>query len=146
MSNGVVLDTFDPGNQTGIARFENDRLVYSDVLRFEALMRMPSMRDGVGNRIHKTVIELPQSYRIEFQKGDQNDLINLAYKAGRIAEKHGGESMLMLPREWKGQRPKKVTKARAKEALSPFELSLIRSEDDNLWDAVAIGLRVLGRT
>jgi hypothetical protein len=138
----MIHDYFDPGNVTGVARFDCGRLVYADALRFEALIRMPSMRPS-----NKTVIELPQSYRLEHQKGDQNDLIRLAYQAGRLEERHGavGNTVLVLPRQWKGQRPKKVTRARAELVLDPYELTLIRSDDHNLWDAVAIGLRDLGR-
>lgn len=143
----MIVDCFDPGNVTGIARADNGRLVYADAMRFEALIRMPSMRIYCAPNQHKTVIELPQSYRVEHQKGDQNDLIRLAWQAGRIQEKHGAEDAteLVLPREWKGQRSKNVTRNRAERVLDPFELSLIKKDDHNLWDAVAILLRVLGR-
>ena len=142
----MILDCFDPGNVTGIARFDQRRLVYADAMRFEALIRMPSMRDPRIQK-HRTIIELPQSYQIQHQKGDQNDLIRLAWQAGKIDERHGAvdATELVLPREWKGQRPKKVTRNRAEQVLDPFELSLIKKDDHNLWDAVAIGLRVLGR-
>ena len=124
-----ILDTFDPGNQTGVARFENARLVYSDVLRFEALIRMPPMWETtpLGYQ-HETVIEIPKVYRVEHQKGDQEDIVGLAIKAGRIAERHGSRTGFLgvEPRTWKGQRPKKVTKNRAKEVLGPFELCLIK--------------------
>ena len=143
----MIWDFFDPGNVTGIARFDNGRLVYADAMRFEALIRMPSMRDIHGTFKHKTTIELPQSYRVDHQKGDQNDLIRLAWQAGKIDERHGAidATELVLPRDWKGQRPKHVTRNRAEAVLDPFELSLIRKDDHNLWDAVAIGLAKLGR-
>lgn len=139
------LKSWDPGNVTGLAIFDNGFLVYATHKPFNDII---SWCIGYDTSVGQTVIEIPQTYRIEDQKGDQQDLIDLAYKAGRIAERHGqgNHVVLLYPREWKGQAPKHVTKRRAKAVLTSEELAIVHGEDHNMWDAIGIGLHCLKRT
>jgi hypothetical protein len=96
------------------------------------------------------VIELPQVYRERRkQKGDQNDLVNLAFAAGRIAGALGLPVTCYRPHDWKGSVPKDVMVERVRSCLSPEELSKMDlpapSLRHNVFDAVGIGLHHLKR-
>lgn len=96
-------------------------------------------------------IEVPQVYGGP-QKEDPNDLIDLAVSAGRVIQSaRWSEVTRYLPREWKGQTPKKIDNARTLKVLTPEERSVYdacgvaKSLRHNLLDAVGIGLRHLKR-
>ena len=96
----------------------------------------------------KVVIEVPQVYSTRHQKGDQQDLIDLALVAGAIAASLASplvEVSLVRPREWKGGMDKSVTKARVDRALSDAEKARIRwpasSYRHNVYDAIHLALR-----
>jgi hypothetical protein len=113
------------------------------------------------------VSEYPQIYqamrvvsgarkRVSF--GDPNDLLPLAQCVGAVqialifrrlvwSTKH---CKTYLPREWKGQVPKDIMIKRIQERLAPDERTRVehpraKSLSHNVWDAVGIGLRTLGR-
>lgn len=102
-------------------------------------------------------IETQQVY--ERGKGDQNDLILLASVGGAVAMTFQGcpELRSYLPSEWKGQvpKPKKrsepyIVAERCSKRLSEAELAGVVLPDDverqwHTWDAVGLGLHVLGR-
>lgn len=95
------------------------------------------------------VIELPQVYEAAHQKGDQQDLINLAVVVGGLARGINRPVSFVLPRDWKGQVPKEITQQRAKEVLDDSEFEAVvlpaASLAHNVWDAVAMGLHFAGR-
>lgn len=97
------------------------------------------------------VIERPQTYRGRASEGDANDLIAVAMVVGAIGVYLGEPWASATPHEWKGNAPKRVTEARARDKLSPRELSCVvlpgrdKKLCSNVWDAVGIGLWKLGR-
>ncbi len=81
------------------------------------------------------------------QKGDLNDLLNLAAVVGGH-EKTFKNHVRVFPAQWKGQVPKKIMNARVLSRLSPQERLRIEdsgSKTHNTIDAVGIGLYRLGR-
>lgn len=104
----------------------------------------------------RAVIELPQVYPGRRQKGDPNDLIEVAAAAGAVGallSAHGLAVRFVRPRDWKGQRPKDVDHARTRAILHASELEIVervcagvpRAHRLDLMDAVGIGLWSLGR-
>lgn len=97
--------------------------------------------------------ECPQVYTAGKSKGDPNDLIELAGVVGRVAgELRATSERSFLPREWKGTLDGDVMVERIKARLGelPHEhlrVQLPRAQDKhhNVWDAVGIGLHVVGR-
>lgn len=90
------------------------------------------------------IVEIPQVYTQDKLKGDPNDLIQLALVAGGLGTLVGGIKTY-LPRQWKGQTPKKTSNARTQEKLSREEMSRVelpraKSLHHNVWDAIGIGL------
>ena len=103
------------------------------------------------------IIETPQAYTLRQQKGDQQDLIDLAFSAGRVAAKFRNVTRT-LPAAWKGQVPKPkrrsdgpyIIEHRAFKRLSAEEITVVKVPQDwklccDVWDAVALGLWKLGR-
>lgn len=95
------------------------------------------------------ILERPQIYRQEQQKGDPNDLITLAIQLGRYVERleaSGTKTALVLPRTWKGQVPKDVHHRRIVAKLTPTEAALVasrltrvsESKQHNVLDAVGL--------
>lgn len=110
-----------------------------------------SVRDFVGDRsLVRLVVELPQVYVQARQKGDPNDLIQLAAVVGGLCEAFRRvPQRVYLPAEWKGQVPKEIIHARVKARLSNEELGRIicrkKALMHNVLDAVGIGTEFLGR-
>lgn len=118
-------------------------------------------------RNHLMVIECPQTYGGRAAgSSDANDLITLARLVGRF-EQMAIETCcavrVVTPHEWKGNVPKHITVQRAWDELTDYERSVVKITDgarakliagDGLksgagcdtMDAVALGLRALGRT
>jgi hypothetical protein len=147
MINGYQqLNCYDPGNKTGWAIFGltnfGYRLMTCAVSLFDHLPRV-----GYMNAPATTIIEVPQIYKIEHQKGDPNDLIDVAVKVGQLKERHSGLGPveLVLPRAWKGQLPKPVCWNRALEVLYSEEMSVIQSDSWDMRDAIELGLWRCGR-
>jgi hypothetical protein len=82
-----------------------------------------------------------------------NDLIDLTAVSCLLAGSlHPREISFLTPQEWKGNVPKEVMQRRIEKALSGPELALLEAAckgvgalAHNLWDAVGIGLKHLGR-
>lgn len=77
-----------------------------------------------------------------------SDLLELSAIGGAIlslANDRGLTTFSYRPKVWKGNTPKDVSKARAKEALSTEELSRIADDNHDTWDAIALGLFHLKR-
>lgn len=125
-----------------------------------------------GTQVEAVVTEYPEVYKKPKKKtfhygrygGRQeggseainpNDLLELSGVVGAVCAKLGIDSGLVLgylPKEWKGQTHKKVTKARMFEILEAPEVSNLPSHEKvpeylrhNVYDAVALGLHHLGR-
>ena len=121
------------------------------------------------------VVECPQTYGGRASgNADANDLINLARVVGRFEEvafrsakirRQDVDVLVVTPSQWKGQTPKHICTQRAWDALTPAErnehlleitpqarASLLKGngiksgKSCDVMDAVALGLRALGRT
>ncbi len=94
------------------------------------------------------IIEMPRIYPGSGQqKGDLNDLLNLATVVG-YAEAHFKQAERVYPATWKGQVPKKIMTARILASLTVAERARIQSagaKTHNIVDAIGIGLWKLGR-
>jgi len=150
----VGLIAIDPGKVTGAAYFEDGELVRAEVCTFEEcrLFIENAARIGASRRSGTCVIEVPQVYPGQQQKGDQNDLITLAVMVGQYVEcarMQRFEPVLVKPREWKGQLPKDVCWSRVSAALSVEEIKRIpklpKSKAHNMQDAIGIGMWFLKR-
>ncbi len=95
------------------------------------------------------LVELPQVYHSKHQKGDQDDLIQLAGVVGAICQTSCDCVRTVRPREWKGTVAKDVMTRRIESRLDDLERAAIvrwsAALDHNTLDAVGIGLWQLGR-
>lgn len=154
----MALIAIDPGKVTGFAVFDASdpdlpwegihRLKFAGVRTFEECL--VSVENHAPLRQDKPagdcLIEVPQVYPGQQQKGDQNDLIKLAIMVGRYADRATAcrfRVTLVKPREWKGQLPKDVCWRRVRETLTPYELTtlekLSKSRAHNMHDAIGLG-------
>lgn len=131
----------DPGSgRLGVARFDEDgELVYVNNI----IDRHPC--DVV-------VVELPQVYLHGRMVGDPDDLIGMAFTAGRIVSLIScGEVVTVKPAEWKGQVPKDIHNARTMAKLNEYEREVLEHSGvpkhlkHNLIDAIGLGLWYLKR-
>lgn len=96
--------------------------------------------------VDQLVIERPQTYRGRASRGDTNDILDVSIVVGAVHVHLGTSTRYVTPAEWKGNLPKRVTEARAKEKLSLDEKINIRLPGrnkklaSNVWDAIGIGL------
>ncbi len=96
------------------------------------------------------VIEVPQVYSGP-RKEDPNDLIDLAGVLGAIVGglTFGHVEWSPTPREWKGQLPKEISRARVDSKLKPEEKTRIiwpiKSLCHNVYDALHLGIVYLER-
>ncbi|KKN50651.1 hypothetical protein LCGC14_0630780 [marine sediment metagenome] len=148
--------SIDPGvNEIGIAAWSGTELAGAALIKKNGDW-LSLVRDATSwvldwaMDVNIVVIEKPQVYRQHLLKGDPNDLISLAVVVGAIANDFKREwpsvhVELLLPREWKGQTPKKVSVERTQRALTAaetrrVELPKTKSLHHNVWDSVGIGL------
>ena len=146
----MSLITIDPGNNTGWALFEDSRLIRAGVCPFESFT---SVLSGVVLAGDTVLIEMPRHYPRR-EKGDVNDLLDLAMRVGMLkqwCESRGASVKLVWPRTWKGTVPKDVHNQRVLHALGQFEITLLplrlraKTYDHNMLDAVGMGLWELRR-
>jgi hypothetical protein len=103
--------------------------------------------------VRSLVVEKMKIYPGPQQKGDQNDLIDLAYISGGVHALppvwNAERVTLVHPHAWKGQVPKKkIMQGRIERSLTELEAKLVRATlqttpdglRHNGWDAVGIGL------
>lgn len=146
----TTLHTFDPGNNMGWSHFEEGLLRDAGVFSFS------EARDYINSIVcagDSVLIEVPRHYPHN-EKGDTNDLIDLAVQVGQLkawCELRGATVELVWPRTWKGSVPKKIHNERVLRALKSFERAALkfrpraRSYDNNMVDAIGMGLWKLGR-
>ncbi len=96
------------------------------------------------------IIEMPRIYPGSGQqKGDLNDLLDLAAIVGQVEAWVNADSVVrVFPAKWKGQVPKKIMAERILSKLSANERDAIvhvGGKDHNTIDAIGIGLWSLGR-
>jgi hypothetical protein len=144
----VALLAIDPGKATGVAAFFVDVLYRATVCTEEQCLMFIENAAPVrqGKPAGDCIIEIPQVYPGQQQRGDQNDLIRLAVMVGRYADRAtacGFRVTLFKPREWKGQLPKDVCWRRVRETLTLLELDnlekLPKSKAHNMHDAIGLG-------
>ena len=144
--------SIDPGvNGCGVAVFRDDgsleRAFYARPSRIELGLFFTEYSRGVVR------IEFPRIYRAASQKGDQNDLMQLARVAGRLeawAQDAGHTVELVYPRDWKGTLDGDAMVERIKERLTDYERNFVqlpsaKSLGHNVYDGIGIGLQALGR-
>lgn len=102
--------------------------------------------------VRSLVVEKMKIYPGPQQKGDQNDLIDLAYISGGVHMLppvwNAERVTLVHPHAWKGQVPKNIMQERIERSLTELEVKLVRATlqttpeglRHNGWDAVGIGL------
>ena len=156
-----VLISIDPGvHGCGVAIWIDSKLQAAGYaaerrgLRTTAEAVRLFVSQNCSPRVERLVVEVPQVYRPSEQKGDQKDLIDLTFVAGQVAgileNVTRCSTLTVQPREWKGQAPKPVSRARSIAALDADEENAVvlprsRKKQLDVWDAVGIGLWRLGR-
>lgn len=151
-----MLISIDPGvRRAGVAIWEGVSLVdarqfYHEDGYLDLATVIYEYVEARWSEMRGIVIEKPQIYHEHSkQKGDQNDLIELAIVAGQIGAilAYGIDVPITyyLPYEWKKQMKKEVTTPRIQEALDEKEHKAIllppaKKQQHNVWDAVGIGL------
>lgn len=150
-----VLIAIDPGRVLGIAVFRNTILL--DI----GVMTAPRIRDlhyGLFQFFKRhepaaAIIEVPQVYRQRKQKGDPNDLIDVAVVAGVAGAVAAPwcEPLFIKPHIWKGSRPKDVDNEYTLKCLNDIERAIVdraglgKTKGHNAIDAIGIGLWALER-
>lgn len=160
--------SIDPDTKTpGVAVFFNSVLsdAHARAEVFDEVQHVFSSNMWSGTK--RLVIECPQTYGGRAAgSSDANVLIRLARVVGRfeqMALAHGAEVRVVTPHEWKGNVPKRICIQRAWDALSTSERNCVQISNAarakleageglksgtaaDALDAVALGLRALGRT
>jgi hypothetical protein len=145
-----VIVSIDPGaNETGVALWVEETLVYADLARAKKfdgdIVRavLALIWSFNGPEPDWVAIEIPRVYPMSRSKGDRNTLIDLAFEAGRIVQAIGVPYTCYHPREWKGQVPKEIHNQRVLDALSEAERAVIAKTPASLFhnvvDAVGVG-------
>ncbi len=149
----------DPGvRHAGISYWKDSKLVEALLIRHKhgyvdlaQLVFNHTYMSGHHRRLDEIIIEKPRAYSEHAkQKGDQNDLIELAIAIGQMSALllQGTTEITLLyyyPDEWKKQMPKEVTTKRIKSALSSEEMAVVdlptsKKLQFDVWDGVGIGL------
>ena len=139
---GTTL-AIDPGRCTGVAVSDAyGRMFACTALSEErAAQWILEVADASDWRAERNcIIEVPQIYPGERQKGDPNDLITLAVMVGRygqIAREAGFFVTLVRPRTWKGQLPKNVCWSRVSATLTADELSIVETASRYVGESLA---------
>lgn len=102
-----------------------------------------------GCRADLYIVELPRIYPFRKQRGDQNDIVDLAYLAGAL-DNLGCDGELVPPRNWKGTMDPDAMTRWILTRLDDQEKAVIDSimpagKRHNAIDAAGLGLHKLGR-
>jgi len=131
--------TFDPGACTGWAVFKDTECLGAGIVYELRQLTLTTSTTLV-------IIEKPLIYSLD-SKGDPNDLIKLAIRAGELggyAKNLDIPIQYVTPRKWKGTTPKHISHRRILAKLSDTETQrlpkLPKSKAHNMLDAVGIGL------
>lgn len=151
--------SIDPGALTGwaVGNTETKKLIQTDLLVGYNGDLMTGL--NILQKIYDPWVlwmEFPQIYDRKNWKGDPNDLLKVAYCAGKCAghfENLNRSVRIWFPNQWKGQRSKPADHKYTKRLLDPNEMKIIKelekkypiSKSHNALDAVGILLKALGR-
>lgn len=153
----VVL-AVDPGLRVcGVSLFVDGALAEAKLLRGDAKSKdyprvWKYMAASIENyifgcpKIDELVIEMPMVYpQRHLQKGDPNDLMELAAAVGGIVMTLCVPTTRYYPRDWKRQLPNEIVEKRVAERLSSDEKAKIewcnaKSLRHNISDSIGIGL------
>lgn len=154
------LLSIDPGAKTlAYAAWRDGVLEEADLLQpglgmsnVEAWRKLPRELEDRGFYLKlytlSVIVEVPQIYVMSRSKGNPSGLLDVMGMVGGLASVFE-RIELVKPREWKGQVPKDVTKARVLATLTEEEKEEIpdlpKSLIHNVYDAIGIGLFKLGR-
>lgn len=149
------VTAIDPGATAGWAQFTAGKLSAAGIFRNH---EYPAVwHRGYDQTL---VLEVPRIYPHR-SKGDPNDIVELALTVGEIRGHYRPLVTRLIetyPASWKGQVPKEIHHARVLKALADDEKKLLDVEkrkvtktnphgfDNNMLDAVALGLWFLQRT
>lgn len=133
---------FDPGAVTGFACFYEAELINAGVTK-----SLDGIEVEVAEVAEVALIEKPVIYPTN-SKGDPNDLITLAIRAGEIGglflTERWAPVQYIRPQQWKGQTPKTINHKRTLNKLTMAEIQRLpkipKSKAHNMLDAVGIGL------
>lgn len=151
------VTAIDPGLTAGWAQFDDGRLVIAGT--FKDGQEWPVIRAFAYDK-QALVIEVPRIYPGN-SKGDPNDILELAMRAGEICGYFRDVNNLTItkvyPRTWKGQVPKEIHHGRILAQLDPAEVKVLEPHrkrftktnphglDHNMLDAIGLGLWFLQR-
>jgi hypothetical protein len=154
----VIVVAIDPGRDAGLAVLVDGRLVAARLLDGRA---PDAGLDDLGLLAGEVevLVELPTYYPHGRSPAPANDLIRLAYRAGRLAQAVlaalGPRTVKVVeiaPATWKAQVPVEVLETRILGRLEPDERALAleaagrqQSKTHNVLDAVGMGLHRVGR-
>ncbi len=135
------MRVIDPGKNCGVATFVGDTLTSVFVCDGDLLTLAQWDSD--------LVIEVPRIYPGGRGKGDPNQIVDLAYQAGRIAGSAPFATIRrVFPAQWKGQVDPDVMCSRILGFLSCEEEALFlpipKGIRHNAIDAAGLGLWILG--
>lgn len=153
-----MLIAIDPGNCTGFSYHDrlSGEVLFCGTLDMKSRERkvfIPEIGTYLPDRL---IIEEPQVYRPKVSKGDPNDLIKVAWKAGRIVEYMWttwdtkaiqGKVVQVKPVTWKGDLAKETHHERMWKTLPDKERAIIKlcstglnkKDTLDLLDAVCLG-------
>lgn len=153
---GVAIFSGETGRLEHAALVENLRIACDLPTRWEGMalavgqwLSPQSARPTVNRTL---VVEMPKIYSAAKSKGDPNDIVNLAGVVAAVTTLTPCSGRrLLFPRDWKGTiDPDDLIDRWIKPRLSPIEhtkvsLPTAESLQHNVWDAIGIGLHVVGR-
>jgi hypothetical protein len=160
----MFLLSLDPGKVSGFAVFDL-RTAWLVACGLSSNDAKYFYKIFTSYRVTHTIAELPEVYRPKHSKGNPNDLIPLAVECGilgGLAYAFGVQTKnqcLVLPKKWKGQLPKRVTKKRFQNQMNRTERAVTEAASrlipgpttgknslhHNMWDALGIGLYGIGK-
>lgn len=144
----MIILAIDPGQNLGWARIRNGVLAECGLVRAASPRAISQLVTVRAINFDRLVIEKPQVYPSRKQKGDPNDLINVALLAGVVLGAAPNVSFeLVVPHDWKGNVPKEITQKRVKADFRLGEQTVFdrgvslypKSQHHNIWDAVGLG-------
>lgn len=152
--------SIDPGigktNGTGWASWHAKELLIAGLVRppevIDLFERARTVVESVPIVSGVCFMEHMQVYGQQRQKGDPNDLVDVAFLEGMLSARCKSV-ILFTPREWKGQMPDAIVKKRVEKRLDIQEQSRLEaalrsvpaSLRHNVYAAVGIGLHAYHR-
>lgn len=150
----------DPGVRgCGVAEFVEGKLVRAAYVKNPSSGRGYAVANSLARTLQKSivtyhhdiaVIEYPRAYGSVHQKGDPNDLLDVAAVGAAVSMLFDPSNIeSVFPSDWKGNVPKQKMLVRIFGKLSLVERAVIqqanKSDMEDVLDAIGIGLWKLGR-